>query len=564
MVNETRIRIRLFGPFGLWWDNGDEIALRGSKAIALMAMLVTAPDHKRSRVWLQEKLWGRSGSEHGRASLRQCISAIKKLLGASAFAEIFQTSNEFIQLRSDTFSTVGSRDDGEFLEGVEIASEGFTEWLREQRARPHLLANAPVAAAAPAAPIIPEPRPRAESRQDRLFPVVAVIPFAGMDREGLGDDMGDAIAQDVTRSLSRSPYIMVISHLSSRNSQLRTAQLHEFKSLLKVDYVIMGRVRLSNSNFRIDVDFIDTASGELCWSRNFHGNVDHFFEGGDEVVDEMADAIAQAVFSGSLAPLAVERLPNIATHRLMTAAITLLHRQAKSSFGTARDCLQEVIDRAPNHALPHAWFAKWHIKSIKQGWSDDDVRDLKIAQESSRRALDCNPVCPFSLSINGFVHHHTSRFDEAFRYHEESLAHDPNHALAWLLTGVLHTFMGEGDAAVKNTEWARKLSPLDPHQYFYDSMAAGAHAVNGDFESALLLADRSLRVNRRYLSTMRVRAYSLAMLGRNKDAERAAREIMSIDPTFSVAKYKATHPARHYDTGAQWGDVFHRIGIPLD
>lgn len=568
MKRSTRLRIRLHGPFALWWDDGEEITLRGNKAAALMAMLVAAPDHKRTRAWLQEQLWGRSGAEHGRASLRQCLSAIKKTLGNNAYEAIFHTTNDSIGIRSEGFQLVGGPQDGVFLEGVEIASSGFINWLAEQRARPNPTpAQIERVAASPKSEIIipasetPRERP---AGSERLLPVVAVIPFSGVGGDEGSAHFGDAIAQDVTRSLSRSPYLMVISHLSSRSDRLRNAEIHELRKLLKADYIITGNVRLADGNFRLDVDFVDTASGQLCWTRSFNGKVSHFFNGGEEVVHEVADTIMNALFRDSLAPLATSHLPDIETHRLMTAAITLLHRQAKSSFGTARECLQEVINRAPRHALPHAWFAKWHIKNIKQGWSTSVANDLQIATDSSARALECNPVCPFSLVINGFVRHHTFRFDRAFEYHEEALSHDPNHSLAWLLTGVLHTFMGNGAAAVENTEKARILSPLDPHQYFYDSMAAGAHAVNGDYDAALKLTERSLRQNRRYASTLRVRAFTLEMVGRHQEACVTANEIMQVEPDFTIAKYRATHPSSNYSTGSLWGEVLHRTGIPMN
>jgi len=563
MTRPSRLRIRLFGPFGLWWEDGEEIDLRNNKAKALLAMLVTAPDHRRTRTWLQEQLWGYSGPEHGRASLRQCLSAMKKLIGAEPFEAVFLASNDSVRIRKEWFTLVGTPTEGEFLEGLDIPSHGYREWVREMRACPPDIPTTIPAEAAVAKANGGTSGTILDPTRQRLRPVVAIIPFAGLDREGLGSHFGDAIAQDITRSLSRSPFLMVISHLSSRNEQLRTAELSQLKHLLSADYVITGHVRLHDQNFRLDVDFVDAASGQLCWTRDFSGKVRHFFEGSDEVVQIVADAITHAVFNESLAPLATHRVPDIETHRLMMAGITLLHRHALGSFAKARECLEEVVKRAPRYSFPHAWLAKWYIQNVKQGWSVDEKRDIANARDISARALDLNPVCPFSLAMNGFVQHHTWRFDSAFSFHEEALTHDPNHALAWLLTGVLHTFMGDGEAAVANTQRARRLSPLDPHQYFFDCVAAGAHAVHGEYETALSLADRSLQVNRAYPSTLRIRAFSLEMLGRHEEARKTASEIMRVDPAFTIAKYRESHPSSSYDTNAVWSEVLGRTGIPL-
>ena len=44
-------------------------------------MLATAPEGTRTRAWLQDMLWGRSGHEHGRASLRRALTDLRGLFG---------------------------------------------------------------------------------------------------------------------------------------------------------------------------------------------------------------------------------------------------------------------------------------------------------------------------------------------------------------------------------------------------------------------------------------------------------------------------------------------------
>ncbi|GAB5376676.1 MAG: hypothetical protein AcusKO_31380 [Acuticoccus sp.] len=562
MGRHGQIRVRLYGPFGVWSADGEEIALKGSKAIALVAMLATAPDGRRKRAWLQKALWGRSDQRHGRASLRQCLSLIKRMLGGDTFEILFHCTNDAVTLRLEAFELVGSASDGEFLEGIEVPTDLFASWVAERRDGARQIEfRTPAVPAAPSQD--EEPAPTTSARSDkRMVPVVAVIPFTGVDQFGDGSLLGDAIAQDITRSLSRSPFMMVISHLSSRHQSLRSAELGELRQLLKADYVVTGSVRTSGERYRLDVDFVDAASGELFWSQHFEGRNKHFFDGGDETVDQVANAVTGAVFSASLAPMRLQRLPDIATHRLLNAGITLMHRPALGSFKAARGCFEELIERVPDQSLPRAWLARWFIHHVKQGSSFDPKADLAKAAESARRAVDRNPYCPFSLAMNGFVRHHTYQFNDAFDFHDAALSQDPSQAIAWLLSGVLHTFMGQGPQAVEKTEKARTLSPLDPHQYLFDSFAAGAHAVNGSYETALDLAERSLQSNPRYASTLRVRTFALEMLGRHEEASRTAREIMQIEPTFSVSQYRTNHPSANYETGAMWADVLGRAGIP--
>ena len=72
------------------------------------------------------------------------------------------------------------------------------------------------------------------------------------------------------------------------------------------------------------------------------------------------------------------------------------------------------------------------------------------------------------MTMAGFVHTNLlKQLDVAEEQYDLALRINPNDGLAWLLKGTLHAFKGEGAIAVEHTERSLKLSPLDPHRYFY-------------------------------------------------------------------------------------------------
>ncbi len=115
-----------------------------------------------------------------------------------------------------------------------------------------------------------------------------------------------------------------------------------------------------------------------------------------------------------------------------------------------------------------------------------------MALDCTKRALDADPHCSLALAIDGFVHTNLlKRLDIALPSYELAIQNNPNESLAWLLKGTMHAFKGEGQQAVHDTQYAIKLSPLDPHRYFYDSLAATAHLADRQYDQALALAQRS-------------------------------------------------------------------------
>ena len=558
-AHETvRLRLRLHGPFHCAFEDGVEVPVRSAKMKALVALLATAPDGKRARAWLQDMLWSLSGPEHGRASLRQELSALRRTFG-ERFDPLFAATSDAVTLRLERVEPVGGPADGEFLEGLDLHEEGFSAWLRERRQG---LAGA--AESVPAVPIVPVPTgPIPRPMREHLLPTLAVVPFTGMDRAPDTMQLGDAIAQEVTRTLSRSPLFDVISHLSTRAVKPEIVDLNRLRELLGADYVVCGSLRTRDGRVRVDVDFVDANSGTMRWTREHGGEVAGFLGGDDDLPGAIARDAAREVMNASLEPVATLPLPDVDSHALVMSGISLMHRTELASFARARACLEEVAERAPRSSTLQAWLSKWYVLSVQQGWSTDLARDNMRAHDHTKRALDINPACPFSLAMSGFVDTWLShRLDTAVPRYDEAVRLDPNNAFAWLLKGVTEAFAGNGEAAVLATDRARSLSPLDPHAYFFDTLAATARLTIGDAEGALALAERSAKANPRHASTLRTRTIALQMLGRGDEARAAAGELLRRDPGMTIRDYIATHPAGEFPTGREWAAALEAAGVP--
>jgi tetratricopeptide (TPR) repeat protein len=225
--------------------------------------------------------------------------------------------------------------------------------------------------------------------------------------------------------------------------------------------------------------------------------------------------------------------------------------------------LEALIERAPRQATPLAWLANWHVLRVQQGWSEDPVADRRLALDRTRHALDIDARCVLALVIDGFVHTNLlKRLDIGQQQYDLALSINPNDSLACLLKGTLHAFKGEGDIAVKSTQKALRLSPLDPMRYFYDSLAATAAMSAGQFERAIELARRSLRLNRTHTSTYRAMAIAQARLGRIDDARRTVAELLRLEPTLTVTRWLERSPTSGYETGRVWADALRRAGLP--
>ena len=226
--------------------------------------------------------------------------------------------------------------------------------------------------------------------------------------------------------------------------------------------------------------------------------------------------------------------------------------------------LEAVIGRASHQPVAQAWLAKWYVLRVQQGWSENVTQDTRVALDLTKRALNSDPESSLALAVDGLVHTNLLKnFEVARERYDRALLSSPNNSFALLLRGVLHAFCDEGREAVQDTTQAVSLSPLDPHRYFYNSLAASAELTYGRYKRAAVLARRSLRANRAHASTLRVLTVAEWQLGREAEAREAARQLLQLEPTLTVEGYRSRAPSAGFRVCDLITTSLAQAGIPL-
>lgn len=410
----------------------------------------------------------------------------------------------------------------------------------------------------------PAPRERAFSANapERLKPAVAVIPFVARTGEQKDQLLGEILADQVIAALSRTSELSVISRLSTTGFRGRQASIDDIRSLLNANYALSGDYRIEGDRLHVFVELADAESGDVAWADRLSVTVSEVIGSGDFAFDIVAP-VSATIINRALVRAQSSPLPSLETYSLFIGAIGLMHQLSRNSVELARQMLELLIERAPRHAMPHAWLAHLYILRASQGWSSDIAAEAQLAADSAQRALDSEPTCSLALAIDGHVQSYfMRRFDVAIERFELAVETNPSESLAWLLKGTAHAFLGEGVPAEQGTTTALRLSPLDPRRWYYDSLAATAALSAGHFDRAIECARRSIRANRMHTSTFRAMAIAQVLAGRVDEARHVAGELMRLQPELTIKQYLARHPAAEFETGRTWADALRTAGVP--
>jgi adenylate cyclase len=400
-------------------------------------------------------------------------------------------------------------------------------------------------------------------RTGDIRPVLAIVPFMDESASCDGHHMGDFLAEELIHSLSRTPEIAVISWLSTAAFRGRVVTLSEVRSSLRATYVVSGRVRSDNRKILVSAELADVETGRVVWTDRLRGSMLDLSRG-QPLVSRIVGEIGAAILTRELQRVRTEPLPNLQTYTLMLGAIALMHRMGRTDFTEARTMLEAVIGRASHQPVAQAWLAKWYVLRVQQGWSENVTQDTRVALDLTKRALNSDPESSLALAVDGLVHTNLLKnFEVARERYDRALLSSPNNSFALLLRGVLHAFCDEGREAVRDTTQAVSLSPLDPHRYFYDSLAASAELTYGRYKRSAELARRSLRANRAHASTLRVLTVAEWQLGREAEAREAARQLLQLEPTLTVEGYRSRAPSAGFRVCDLITTSLAQAGIPL-
>jgi adenylate cyclase len=401
-------------------------------------------------------------------------------------------------------------------------------------------------------------------RSADIRPVLAIIPFAVETAAGDCHHIGDILADELIHSLSRTPELAVISHLSTAAFRGRVASLSEVRSYLHATYVVSGRIRSDNRRVLVAVELADVETGRVVWTDRLSGSMAHLLSREQPIASRIVGEIASAILGRELQRARTEPLPNLQNYTLMLGAIGLMHRLGSTDFVEARGMLEAVIGRASHQPVAQAWLAKWHVLRVQQGWSQNVMEDARAALDLTKRALNSEPESSLALAVDGFVHTNLLKnFDIARERYDRALVSNPNNSFALLLRGMLHAFCDEGRESVRDTGQALALSPMDPHRYFYDSLAASAQLTHGRYKRAAELARRSLRANRTHTSTWRVLAVAQWQLGQKEEARKSVQQLLQLEPTLTVEGYRSRAPSAGFRVCELITTSLAKAGVPL-
>ena len=501
------MRLRLNGPFRVYDDDNRDITPKGIKERGLLALLALSPGQRRTRAWLQDKLWSDRSPEQASGSCRQALSNMRKALGPRG--DHVQSDRSAIWL-DPAISLQNAFDPamGEVLDDIDIADPEFSDWLRELRMQhdtpPQAITTQPLLSA--------PPPPRAQKR--------AMALISRIDRSGTarGAFILRALSQRIVTGLA------LLGDLEIVEVEVSEALISEDQPAVRVELECLDDSDMAFVLLRV----LSTANRRIVWSGrvSLAPSVAEIWASAD--VTRAVNCTVQAVSD------AAATAPGLTAISAINHAVRRVFEFEKTGLVKADGLLRGAVD-GEGRALALAWRGFLRLTEALE-FRDADSGKMEEAMLYTQEALALAPEHPVVLSLASQVTlRATGNLDQAHYLAGRAVASGEDNPYALDALSQTLIIQGRYDEAHKLAEFARLNAQGLPHSFSWDLLACFTALGIGDKDRAYDLALTCHRKMPFYRPALRYLTAISALNNRPEDIGRHAQQLRKIEPDFTPA-----------------------------
>jgi adenylate cyclase len=394
-------------------------------------------------------------------------------------------------------------------------------------------------------------------------PSIALLPFRNLSGNAEESYFGEGITEEIVAALARNRSLLVIARHSTLRYADRHADTRQISSELGVRYVLDGSVQRQAAKLRISAELIDAGENRTIWADRFEGSNEDLFKFQDEIALKIVSVIEPRLVQAEAKRVRSKPTESLDAYDCVLRALSLQYSFNRSDFHEAGRYLDRATELDPSYAQACAYKAWWHLLAIGEGLSSDFNRDVRLAEEFANRAIVLDATDAFGFVVSGHVQTFLLRQPErAVELFERALQLNPNSAFAWGVSASTFCFLGRPDEAMERLRNASRLSPFDPLNFFYWTVAGIAEFIAGRYDQGVGWLQKARRENPRFVAAYRTLAACLGLLGNDEEAKAVAADLLSVDPSFRISVFTSWYPLRRPDDLKRLIEGLRAAGLP--
>ena len=375
-------------------------------------------------------------------------------------------------------------------------------------------------------------------------PSIAVLPFVNMSGDPKQEYFSDGLTDQIINTLSKLRNLFVIARNSSFTYKGKPVKIQKVAEDLGVKYVLEGSVQKTADRIRITTQLIDATTGHHVWSERYDRDLEDIFALQDDITLEITKALNVELIAGEQARLWDRRTTtNLRAYEKYLQGRNYSYRSTKEDNTRARRYSEEAIALDPGMAGAYVTMGWTHFKDARFGWTESRVKSIKMAFKYAQKALEMDDTTEVAYTLMSAVYLVKRQHDKAVATAEHALTLNPNGANVYsTLAGVVGC-SGRWEESIIYFKKSIRLDPFPRINYL--NWLGRAYFMTGQYDEAILASKKALDRNPNYLPAHAFLAASYSSLGREAEATAAVKEVLRVNPKFSLEFYAKTLPYKN-------------------
>jgi adenylate cyclase len=389
-------------------------------------------------------------------------------------------------------------------------------------------------------------------------PSVAVLPFVNLSDDPKQEYFSDGLTENIITGLSGIPKLLVIARNSTFAYKGKPVKVREVASELGVRYLVEGGVQKAGDRARITVQLIDATTGHHLWAEKYDRDLKDIFALQDEITIKIMTALEVKLTEGEQARLRLKGPANLQAFMKGLKALEYYRRSNKQGNTLARQEVEEAIALAPNHSGLHVLLAATHISDLWFG-SRFPLISLARASKALKRAIALDSNNSDAYLVLSSLHLMRREHEKAIAAGERAIALNPNGADAYAQLAYALDASDRSGESVEFFEKAIRLNPICPSYYFHE--LGHAYWALGLYEEAIEAHKKAIHRESANLFAHQGLAVAYISVDRVGEARAEAKEVVRIDPTFSLKGFEKTIPHKNRDRVKRYVEALRKAGL---
>jgi TolB-like protein/class 3 adenylate cyclase/tetratricopeptide (TPR) repeat protein len=371
---------------------------------------------------------------------------------------------------------------------------------------------------------------------------IVVLPFANLGGDPEQDYFVDGVTETLTTDLSRISGSFVIARNTAFTYKGKPSDVKRIGRELNVRYALEGSVQRGGNRMRINVQLIDTETGNHLWAERFDKPVADLLDMQDEIVARLAGQLGAQLIAAEARR--AERAPQPNSMDLYFRGMACWYKGVSPEYmAQARGFFERALALDPGNIEALVAMARVDVGIGASFMTDDREARLAAAEAALTKVLSLAPEHPLAHYLLGIVQIYTNRAALGMAECELALALDRNLATAHAHIGMAKCYLGRAEETESHVNEAFRLSPRDTLANHWMHFAGFAKLLIGAYEDAVARYRRSIELNRNYPLTHFHLTAALAHLGKLEEARFAIQTGLALNPTFTIRRFRANAPS---------------------